>query len=160
VSFEEQVEQVIGLEGRYSNDPNDPGGETIWGITISVARSNGYTGSMRDMPRDVAIAIYRSEYWNACSCDQMPAKLADMVFKQSVNEGVPKVKRMLQQALGVTVDGNIGPQTIHAANVYQPADELVALFLAECLLAYTHDAGFPEYGKGWFKRVILTALEG
>jgi lysozyme family protein len=67
---------------------------------------------------------------------------------------------MLQQALGVTVDGNIGPQTIHAANVYHPADELVALFLAECLLAYTHDAGFAEYGKGWFKRVILTALEG
>jgi lysozyme family protein len=160
VSFEEQVEQVIGLEGRYSNDPNDPGGETIWGITISVARSNGYTGSMRDMPRDVAIAIYRSEYWNGCSCDQMPAKLADMVFKQSVNEGVTKVKRMLQQALGVTVDGNIGPQTIHAANAYHPADELVALFLAECLLAYTHDAGFSEYGKGWFKRVILTALEG
>lgn len=160
MSFDTAFDQLLGLEGKYSDDPNDPGGATMWGITERVARAHGYTGAMQNLPRDTAKEIYLSYYWSACGCDQMPAKLADMVFKQSVNEGVPKVKRMLQQALGVTVDGNIGPQTIHAANVYNPADELVALFLAECLLDYTYDAGFSEYGKGWFKRVILTALEG
>lgn len=159
MSFEREVEQVIGLEGRYSNDPKDPGGETMWGITLRVARANGYLGEMKDMPRMTAIAIYAAEYWAACSCDQLPEKLAGVVFKAAVNQGVEATKLHLQMALNVNADGQIGPVTIHTASAYQPIDELVALFLAECLLSYIHDREFEAYGKGWFKRVILTALE-
>lgn len=53
---------LMANEGRYSNDPADPGGETMWGITKTVARQCGYTGPMRHMPLEVARRIYRDLY--------------------------------------------------------------------------------------------------
>jgi lysozyme family protein len=49
-------------EGGYSNNPNDSGGETMWGVTDRVARANGYAGPMKDMPREVAKNIYFASY--------------------------------------------------------------------------------------------------
>lgn len=62
MSIEVIIDGVIGREGRYVNNPNDTGGETIWGITIGTARRNGYKGPMQKMPRSTAVAIYRDEY--------------------------------------------------------------------------------------------------
>ena len=51
------VDRLIGREGAYSNHPSDRGGETMWGMTIAVARRYGYRGAMRDMPRREAFRI-------------------------------------------------------------------------------------------------------
>jgi lysozyme family protein len=115
---------------------------------------------MQNLPRDTAKEIYRSDYWSACGCDHIPSGLADVVFKQSVNQGVGKASICLQKALNVTADGQIGPQTIRAANDYQPQSELIALFIAECILLYIQYDEFERYGKGWIKRAVLTAMEG
>ena len=56
---------VIEREKGYSNNPADAGGETMWGITVATARRLGYTGPMRDLPRDTAAAIYMREYVTA-----------------------------------------------------------------------------------------------
>ena len=53
---------VVALEGGYVNHPNDPGGETNWGITIETARQCGYTGSMKDLPKSFAVDCYRRLY--------------------------------------------------------------------------------------------------
>ena len=58
-SFDDAFDALIGNEGGYSNNPKDPGGETMWGITARVARAAGYTGPMRDLPRDTAKAPFR-----------------------------------------------------------------------------------------------------
>jgi len=131
----------------------------MWGVTERVAREHGYTGPMRDLPREVAKDIYRKSYWDECSCDRLPEKLAGCVFKECVNEGTEEIKLCLQRALGVTVDGKIGPQTIHAANAYPSPNELIALFLAECGLYYITRPGFPRYGRGWLKRLFLVSME-
>ena len=62
MSIDSLIDGVIGREGRYSNNPADTGGETMWGITIAVARANGYNGPMKAMPRDVAKSIYMNKY--------------------------------------------------------------------------------------------------
>lgn len=54
---------IVGREGGYVNNPDDTGGPTRWGITQAVARAHGYSGDMRDIPRETAIAILTADYW-------------------------------------------------------------------------------------------------
>jgi lysozyme family protein len=56
VSIQQIIDGVIEREKGYANNPNDVGGETMWGITIATARRNEYTGAMRDLTRDQAAA--------------------------------------------------------------------------------------------------------
>ena len=58
MNFDEAFDRLLGHEGGYVNDPRDPGGETMWGITKRVALVNGYTGPMREMTQAQAKAIY------------------------------------------------------------------------------------------------------
>ena len=51
------IDAILRAEGGYVNDPQDKGGETNYGITVAVARANGYAGPMRDLPVAMARAI-------------------------------------------------------------------------------------------------------
>ena len=57
------LEYIFLVEGGYFNHPNDPGGETMYGIIKTEARANGYQGAMRDLPKEVATEIYLRKYW-------------------------------------------------------------------------------------------------
>ncbi|MCZ3110867.1 hypothetical protein NYZ20_18695, partial [Acinetobacter baumannii] len=72
MNFDQAFDALIGHEDGYSNNPADPGGETMWGVTLTVARASDYTGPMKDLPRDTAKAIYRAQYWDAVRADQLP----------------------------------------------------------------------------------------
>lgn len=43
--FEKAFTHTLGIEGSYSNNPNDTGGETMWGITKALAVHYGYSGN-------------------------------------------------------------------------------------------------------------------
>lgn len=62
IDYKAIVAKIIKTEGGYVNNPNDSGGETKYGITIAVARANGYMGPMADMPESVAEQIYMDRY--------------------------------------------------------------------------------------------------
>jgi len=130
--FDAYVETLIGREGGYVNNPDDRGGETIWGITAAVAREWGYRGSMRDMPRETAKAIYRSRYWTAPRFDkvaELNPLIAEELLDTGVNMGPAVAVTFLQRALNVlnrkgadyadiAVDGRIGPATLGALAAY------------------------------------------
>ena len=61
-----------------------------------------------------ADAIYQSLYWHAMRCDLLPISIALMVFDFGVNAGPGTSVRQLQAAIGVTVDGIVGPVTARA----------------------------------------------
>ncbi|MFT3978580.1 MAG: glycosyl hydrolase 108 family protein, partial [Sphingomonas bacterium] len=90
MDIEDLIDEVIGREGGYSNNPADRGGATRWGITEKVARANGYRGDMRALPRETAAAIYRRLYWQRPGYDRvaehMP-KVAAELFDTGVNMG-------------------------------------------------------------------------
>jgi len=69
--FDKAFDLLIGNEGGYVNNPSDPGGETNWGITRAVAVDNGYTGSIKLMPKETAKGIYKKMYWDRLRCDQL-----------------------------------------------------------------------------------------
>lgn len=151
-AFDTAFDRLIGHEGGYSNNPADHGGETMWGVTIDVARANGYTGAMRDMPRDTAKAIYRARYWAPVRGDELPAAVAFQVFDSAVNHGVGQAIKWLQAAVGTTPDGIIGPVTLAAAANLSPA-VLGLLFNSARMLFYTNLPTWPTFGKGWARRV-------
>lgn len=96
MTIESMIEATIGKEGRYSNNAADRGGETMWGIIERVARANGYVGAMRDLPREKAVAIYRSEYAikpGFAAVAEISPKIGEELFDTGVNMGthVPAV---------------------------------------------------------------------
>lgn len=151
--FDEAFRRTIGIEGRYSNNPKDNGGETIYGITKAVALEHGYVAPMKDMPLMVAKDIYHRAYWLDIRGDDLPEPLAFFVFDMAVNSGQPTAKKALQRALGVLPDGAIGPKTLAAVNTKNPR-EVVRLIFVERAKIYAHHEDRDEFENGWFARLF------
>jgi lysozyme family protein len=129
---EKLINGIIDVEGGYSDNPNDSGGKTCWGITESVARQNGYTGAMQFLPRDFAFGIYEAKYWHGVMGEylyEIDPDLAHEVVDTAINMGVWQSSIFLQRWLNVmnrsqelymdiVVDGKIGNKTISALKAY------------------------------------------
>lgn len=152
MTFEEAFERLIDHEGGYVNHPNDPGGETKWGVTLRVARAEGYTGTMRALPREVAKEIYRRSYWLRSGADRYDPAIGFQVFDIAVNHGIGNAIRMLQRAVAVADDGIAGPVTIRGVKALSATDVLM-LLNAERLEFYAKLTTFSSFGRGWTRRV-------
>ena len=152
MNFATAFEKLLGHEGGYSNHKDDPGGETMWGITKRVAVQNGYTDDMRSMPVETARAIYKSMYWDAVQAENLPADVRYIVFDGAVNSGVTQAAMWLQRACGVKDDGVIGPQTIRAANALH-SEGLKRKILAQRLRFMAGLSNWPAFGRGWARRI-------
>lgn len=143
------ISRVIAAEGGYSNNPADKGGETMYGITIAVARVNGYQGPMRDLPLDLARLIYNKRYVIEPKFDQVAAlniNIAMELIDTGVNMGPHRAAEFLQRWLN---GFNFGGQ-------YQE------LFIDGRLGAVSLDAlaKFLHWRKGEAEEVMLKALNG
>lgn len=125
------INAVIDVEGRYNNDPDDRGGETMYGITVAVARSAGYLGPMRDLPIEVARTIYRRRYINAPGFDrvfEVDPEIGVELIDTGVNMGPARAAEFLQRWLNgfnfggqysqLFVDGRIGDVSIGALKAF------------------------------------------
>ena len=154
MSFDRAFELLIGSEGGYVNDPNDPGGETKYGISKrSYPHLHIESLTLADAKR-----IYHRDFWAFVSGDALPWPLSYFVFDAAVNQGVAPAIRILQQALGVDADGVIGPQTLSAVGKF-PQSEVCALYLAMRGVRYAGTRNFNIYGLGWLKRLFLAVWD-
>jgi lysozyme family protein len=156
--FERAFIDLLGNEGGYANNPADPGGETMYGITQATARRNGYLGQMRDMSLDLAKIIYRAEYWDD-AFDQFPYPVAFQLFDSAVNSGPNTTAKWLQRCLGVTADGKIGAETLEAAKYMEPM-RLILLFNAARLEFMTGLPAWLTFGRGWARRIAGNLRKG
>nr|DAJ23970.1 MAG TPA: Lysozyme [Caudoviricetes sp.] len=159
LSFQQIFDRLIGHEGGYVNDLQDPGGETNWGVTKRTAQANGYTGNMKTMTRQQAYEIYRRAFWLRYNCEQMPDAVAYQFFDAAVNHGFGNASRMLQRAVGVLDDGIIGKYSLEAINSNPISDTLMVLN-GERLNFYTRLKNFDRFGKGWVNRVAQNLKYG
>lgn len=95
----------------FENDPADPGGATKFGID---QRSHPDV-NIQDLTRAEAARIYWKEYWSKVRAEDLPDGLGEVVADIAVNNGVSRAARWLQQCLGFSPDGVIGPITVKAA---------------------------------------------
>ncbi|HZT48538.1 MAG TPA: TIGR02594 family protein [Hyphomicrobiaceae bacterium] len=165
-TFERALAHVLEIEGGYSEDPYDPGGPTNHGITLSeLARDKGVEltsdnfadlkAELRAIPSATVRRIYRDSYWQAACCPELPPPLALFHFDAAVNQGVAGAARMLQEAVGAEIDGEIGPLTL-AAVAARPVEETLAAYADIRRRRYRALPTFWRFGKGWLNRVGST----
>lgn len=101
MNIEQYLDELIKSEGGYVNNPADRGGAIKSGITEAVAQTNDYEDNMRNLPIDVAKAIYKKQYWAAPKFDQvnsMSSAVAEELLDIRVNCDTGFAKSLLQRA--------------------------------------------------------------
>ena len=143
--------RLLGNEGVYVNNPQDPGGETNWGIS-----KRSYPNvDIANLTQDGAKEIYLRDFWNPIG-DADPA-IKFQVFDFAVNSGIQTAIRKLQAAIGVADDGHWGP--VSAAKLASmDRNDVLMIFIAQRLRFWAGLSNWPTFGKGWAVRAA-TDLE-
>jgi len=165
------LEWVFKAEGCDSNDPNDRGGATRFGISLGFLMHHEQGDINNDgaiNPADIkaltkqqAADFYQADFWNKCRCDELPFPIALIVFDQAVNTGIGATVRLLQYHIGVKVDGIIGTKTLAktvAVYINDP-DWFVASYLGRRAAYYQkvvqkHPSS-KGFLRGWLNRLFL-----
>lgn len=107
---------TLKWEGGYVDHPFDLGGATNKGIThrnydtYRIAKGLP-TKDVKFIEEAEVMEIYSEMYWKPSQADSMILPLAIVHFDTAVLFGVTGAILFLQEALGVGVDGILGPQT-------------------------------------------------
>lgn len=168
--FERAIPVILAHEGGWSDDPNDPGGATKYGVSLRFLREQGLdldhdgdidAADVRGLTPQRATEIYRERFWDAYGYGRITdTQVATKVFDCAVNLGAKRAARLLQRALRecgetVEVDGVVGPKTIAATNRCEARELLLEL-------VYQHSGyyqtlvemkpRFEKYRTGWLRR--------
>jgi len=173
-NFEIAKNETLLKEGKYSNRPEDAGGETKYGITIRVAREEGYEGAMIDFPIELADRIYKKLYWDKLKLDLVSSQpIANELFDTAVNCGAMTASIFLQRVLNVLnreardwedikVDGIVGAKTIGTLEIAsRKREKNILLFLnvlqgARYIELATTSSRHDELNiNGWAQRITL-----
>lgn len=174
MSFEANLNGVLNAEGEYSNDPDDGGAETIFGITrkyqatwpgwpeIDKLKAAGFDmRGLKSQPQVMAhVRAYYAESWKRMNMDYLPEALQGIVYGGAINQGEQRVIKMLQTCLQemhqlVQVDGAIGPGTLAALQKVEISVLFDKLWKKRAQ-AYVVTANKPKQGKfllGWLNRL-------
>lgn len=148
------------VEGGISNSTADRGGLTNAGVTQNTydlyRRSQGLPQQPVTMITGAEVtAVYLNYYWSPAQCSALPIPVDLCLFDMCVNSGQGNAVRNLQQVLGITADGVIGPMTIAAANAGDPM-AVAAAFIDNRDAFYqqivTNDRTQARFLQGWLNR--------
>lgn len=169
MNFDYAINIVLKHEGGYSNDLNDSGGETNFGITqkelTKYYQQLNIPNNVKDLTENDAKIFYKSVYWDKEHYNSIDSiKITDKIFDLAVNLGAKQSFIITQRALcrlGITVviDGILGNKTIGSLNKIMD-DYTESQFLSymryEAILVYEMIlAVHPSYEKfkdGWLIR--------
>ena len=148
-SFDRCIDFVIKWESSCTNDHNDRGGETCFGIS-----KRAYPDlEIKSLTLEQAKNIYKNDYWIKCRCDDLPEFMRLSVFDCAVNMGISRAIKLLQKSIGVESDSVVGPKTIAACSAIDE-NAFVCRYNINRILHYVKLDGFDRFGKGWVNRVI------
>lgn len=155
-NYAQAFKLVLRYEGGYVNNPRDPGGPTNLGITQQTLSAwLGRQATIADVkaltPAKV-MPIYKKQYWDHISGDDLPDGVDYAVFDYAVNSGVSKAAKDLQAVIGETVDGHIGLNTVETLRGLDPA--VVIGQLCDRRLSFMKRLKtWRTFGRGWSDRV-------
>jgi lysozyme family protein len=155
-NFDKAFAKLIRHEGGFVSHPADPGGATNIGVTQRVWEE--WVGhpvdekTMRGLTPEMVKPLYKRKYWDKVCGDDLPAGVDYCVFDAAVNSGPGRAIKWLQQSLGVTQDGSLGPKTLAAAKAADP--KLLVVGYNAVRLTFLQDLPtWNTFGKGWNRRV-------
>ena len=132
--FDACIAFVLTQEGGYVNDPNDPGGETKFGISKRAYPDE----DIANLTIDRAKELYRRDYWDALGLDSRPYGEALAILDTAVNCGISRAKVFMATA--------------------RPGPDFAIHLLTERLFAYAAFKAWPNYGHGWTARILRCAV--
>ncbi|MBE3138916.1 MAG: hypothetical protein IMZ63_03785, partial [Actinobacteria bacterium] len=130
-----------------SNDPQDLGGLTIWGISYrshkeAVLEMESLINEVKkEEAFKIAEKIYYENYWLKSECDKLPKPMDIIVFDTAVNMGISRAKEFYDKCFEYNADDNLG--------YFSWQD-----YLFRRIDFYTKLEKFNIFGKGWINRVI------
>ena len=168
-AFLRAYNEVLGLEGGYTNHPDDPGGRTQYGIC-----ERDYPELWVDGPPALEDAqqVYWRDFWQPCRLDGFTSSaVRNEVFEAAVNCGAGRAQRWLQEAYNIcrpedwvdlVVDGWLGAKTHAAVNRmtgHRESWETALVHCANALQAHHYIwLGNRSMIRGWLaKRVQFVA---
>ncbi len=156
-SYDACLARLLAHEGGYTNDAADPGGPTNFGITIydyrKYVKPDATAADVRAMKVEEAKSIYRSKYWAAQRCDELPAGVDYAVFDYGVNSGIGRSGKVLRRCLKLPDDSSVVNDAGVAAARTADAKALIVAICDERLRFLQSLRTWDVFGKGWGARV-------
>ncbi len=181
MSFENALRSTLAIEGLWSDDPSDPGGETYRGISrrhhpgwpgwavVDSCRRSGLPLECRELLSGMVNIFYHDKFWlGACQkVHTLSSLIAEELFEASVNCGKGNGAMFLQRALNelnvngtlypdIEVDGVIGDrETIPALKkCLELAGAERLIFRCQNGEQYAYYKSLPqrERFRGWYAR--------
>jgi lysozyme family protein len=162
--FSIAVARLLRDEGGYVDNPDDPGGETRFGIS----RRSYPDLDIRNLTREAAIAIYFRDWWRRYGYERLPEPVAAKLFDLAVDIGPGNAAICLQRACrangrAIPEAPNLGPRTIGAARelAARNPDALLAAMRSEFAGYYRAKTALDrgrrsdrdaQFLRGWLNR--------
>lgn len=177
--FDPAFQLILAHEGGYSNDPDDPGGETYrgiarkmnpdwlgWHIIDLLKKQPGFPDSLlskheleidRQLQYEVQ-SFYYLNYWMKILGDKLEnQQVAESIFDFSVNAGIAVSISLAQAVVGTKTDGITGPKTIQAINEFNAEHFLEAFAIAK-ISRYVEICNKRPSSKKYFFGWIVRSL--
>lgn len=158
--FDKVFKFVMDLEGGYVLHKN-PTEETKTYAGIYRAAHPRWEGWIfidegENPPVDSVKRFYEDEFWDKFDVENEVLKA--MLFEYGVNAGTVKAVKILQEVVGATPDGAIGPKTkakIEAMDIEEILDKYtIAKIEMYTSLANGNSRKYDLYLRGWMNRAL------
>lgn len=159
-NFKKCLDTILAHEGGFVDHPEDPGGATNKGITLQTY--NDFLGreatveELKNIPDEHVETIYKKEYWDKISGDDLPCGVDLAVFDWAVNSGFIRPAKVFQELIGAKVDGYIGPKTLEQVGEPETHFNIILNLCKKRQDFYTSLSTFDTFGKGWTRRTEET----
>lgn len=155
------MDLIVENEGLYSNDPNDPGGETKYGIS----KASYPDFDIKSLTVDQAYDIYSHDFWGHYNLNMVKSQsVANKVLLALINMNPVDAIKGLQRAVNdagyyqLNVDGILGLDTFKYVNIISWDIVLECLKLEYVKIYYNRvveNRKKEKYLLGWIRRALL-----
>lgn len=158
--FDTAIPLILMHEGGLTDNPNDPGGLTNFGITLPDLPAGSTADDIRNLSQRAAEAIYHARYWARIRGDEiLDQRIADVYLDLAVAKGLQGATGQIRAALGLALPpvnwGRLDDRTLSAINTAQPL-QLAFDFLAHCddsrIQRVSLNGKLLEFLPGWLRR--------
>jgi lysozyme family protein len=183
--FDDAMKYILEVEGIYSNDESDLGGETYAGISrrshanwegwrlVDKAKSNGTDLRKKFISVDGICLLnlvkyfYKKNYWEPLKLDGvLDRNVAIKIFDIGINMGIKRCVMMVQSCIAlfepIKNDGIIGNKTLASINSIDRSLLLKMLTIKQGHLYLQIVSVHPSQEKflrGWINRLNITIGE-
>jgi lysozyme family protein len=159
-NFVQAIPYLLSDEGDKFT-PNDEGrGPSKWGITLLSAHEihpEWTAADIENLDRTGAQQFYLDWAWNRTHIGLInDQEIATKVLNLGANVGLASTVMWLQNAVGVKMDGILGPQTAEAVNSQDPNAVMTAMIAAGKAHYDSEVQEHPhlqQYYNGWMARL-------